>query len=179
MFIKVNVFLYRYSVKVALPHPVTIQVRTSKPDAFIKLQILESEDVIASSTGKGQVIIPAINLLGNEKALSSQSSKQILSTHASFKKEQEFYVKKKSATGGQKSYKRPGSAIVDTGQPILDEDTISVPAIEENASTPQQVYKYIIQCLVLYNSWPLTESQQTFVQALKDLEKNDNKGMSP
>ena len=34
---------------------------------------------------------------------------------------------------------RPGSAIVDTGQPILDEDTISVPAIEENASTPQQV----------------------------------------
>ena len=41
-----------------------------------------------------------------------------------------------------------------------------------------QVYKYIIQCLVLYNSWPLTESQQMFVQALKDLEKNDNKGMS-
>ncbi|KAB0389253.1 hypothetical protein E2I00_005876 [Balaenoptera physalus] len=163
--------VFRYSVKVALPHP----VRTSKPDAFIKLQILENEEVIASSTGKGQVIIPAINLLGNEKALSSQSSKQILSTHASFKKEQEFYVKKKSATGGQKSYKRPGSAIVDTGQPILDEDTISVPAIEENASTPQQVYKYIIQCLVLYNSWPLTESQQTFVQALKDLEKNDNK----
>ncbi|TKC52411.1 hypothetical protein EI555_009968, partial [Monodon monoceros] len=102
-------------------------------------------------------------------------SKQILPTHASFKKEQEFYVKKKSAPGGHKSYKRPGSAIVDTGQPILDEETISVPTTEENASTPQQVYKYIIQCLVLYNSWPLTESQQMFVQALKDLEKNDNK----
>uniref|UniRef100_A0A8C6AYU1 Androglobin n=1 Tax=Monodon monoceros TaxID=40151 RepID=A0A8C6AYU1_MONMO len=167
--------VFRYSVKVALPHPVTIQVRTSKPDAFIKLQILENEEVIVSSTGKGQVIIPAINLLGNEKALSSQSSKQILPTHASFKKEQEFYVKKKSAPGGHKSYKRPGSAIVDTGQPILDEETISVPTTEENASTPQQVYKYIIQCLVLYNSWPLTESQQMFVQALKDLEKNDNK----
>ncbi|TKC52404.1 hypothetical protein EI555_009961, partial [Monodon monoceros] len=64
--------VFRYSVKVALPHPVTIQVRTSKPDAFIKLQILENEEVIVSSTGKGQVIIPAINLLGNEKALSSQ-----------------------------------------------------------------------------------------------------------
>lgn len=72
LFIKVNVFLYRYSVKVALPHPVTIQVRTSKPDAFIKLQILENAEVIVSSTGKGQVIIPAINLLGNEKALSCQ-----------------------------------------------------------------------------------------------------------
>nr|XP_058939417.1 androglobin isoform X4 [Kogia breviceps] len=164
--------IFRYSVKVALPHPVTIQVRTSKPDAFIKLQILENEEVIVSSTGKGQVIIPVINLLGSEKALSSQSSKQILSTHASFKKEQEIYVKKKPSPGGQKSYKRPGSAIVDTGQPVLDEETISVPAIEENASTPQQVYKYIIQCLVLYNSWPLTESQQMFVQALKDLEKN-------
>ncbi|XP_057595459.1 androglobin [Hippopotamus amphibius kiboko] len=167
--------VFRYSVKVALPHPVTIQVRASKPDAFIKLQILENEEVILSSTGKGQAIIPAINFLGNEKALSSQSSKQILSSHASFKKEQEFYIKKKSAVGGQKSYKRPGSAIVDTGQPILDEETISVPTIEENASTPQQVYKYIIQCLVLYNSWPLTENQQMFVQALKDLEKNDNK----
>ncbi|XP_012510972.1 PREDICTED: androglobin [Propithecus coquereli] len=36
-------------------------------------------------------------------------------------------------------------------------------------------YKYIIQCLVLYNSWPLTENQLTFVQALKDLEKSDAK----
>ncbi|MXQ82503.1 hypothetical protein E5288_WYG009797 [Bos mutus] len=102
------------------------------------------------------------------------ASKQILSAHAALKKEQDLYIKKKSA-GGQKSYKRPGSAIVDTGQPIMDEDTSYIPTIDENASTPQQVYKYIIQCLVLYNSWPLTESQQMFVQALKDLEKNDNK----
>uniref|UniRef100_A0A8D0SWP8 Globin domain-containing protein n=1 Tax=Sus scrofa TaxID=9823 RepID=A0A8D0SWP8_PIG len=166
--------VFRYSIKVALPHPVTIQVRVSKPDAFIKLQILENEEVIVSSTGKGQAIIPTVNFLGNEKALSSQSSKQILS-HASFKREQDFYLKKKSAQGSQKSYKRPGSAVADSGQPILDEETVSVPSTEENASTPQQVYKYIIQCLVLYNSWPLTESQLMFVQALKDLEKNDNK----
>lgn len=121
-----------------MPHPVTIQVRTSKPDVFIKLQILENEEVIVSSTGKGQAIIPAINFLGNEKALSSQSSKQILSAHAALKKEQDLYIKKKSA-GGQKSYKRPGSAIVDTGQPIMDEDTSYIPTIDENASTPQQV----------------------------------------
>lgn len=72
LLIKVNIFLYRYSIKVALPHPVTIQVRVSKPDAFIKLQILENEEVIVSSTGKGQAIIPTVNFLGNEKALSSQ-----------------------------------------------------------------------------------------------------------
>ncbi|XP_027459163.2 androglobin isoform X1 [Zalophus californianus] len=168
--------LFRYSIKVALPHPVTVQVRTSKPDAFIKLQILENEETIVSSTGKGQAIIPAINFLGSEKVVSSQSSKQILLMQASSKKEQELYIKKKSAQGSQKSYKgRPASAIVDTGQPIMEEETASMPTIEENASTPQQVNKYIIQCLVLYNSWPLTESQQTFVQALKELEKNDSK----
>ncbi|KAK2491236.1 hypothetical protein MC885_016393, partial [Smutsia gigantea] len=64
--------LFRYSVKVALPHPVTIQACTSKPDVFIKLQILENEETIVSSIGKGQAIIPAINFMGSEKALSSQ-----------------------------------------------------------------------------------------------------------
>nr|KAF6461315.1 androglobin [Molossus molossus] len=168
--------LFRYSVKATVPHPVTIHVRTSKPDAFIKLQILENEEVVVSATGKGQAIIPVFNFLGNEKSLSSQSSRQILSVHTPTKKEQEFYVKKKSAPGSQKSYKgRPGSAVVDTGQLILEDETISIPTIEENASVLQQVSKYIIQCLVLYDSWQLTESQQMFVQALKDLEKYDNK----
>lgn len=69
---KSNVFLYRYSIKVALPHPVTVQVRTSKPDVFIKLQILENEEIVVSSTGKGHAIIPAINFLGSEKVVSSQ-----------------------------------------------------------------------------------------------------------
>ncbi|CAK7300462.1 ADGB [Vulpes lagopus] len=168
--------LFRYSIKVALPHPVTVQVRTSKPDAFIKLQILENEETIVSSIGKGQAIIPAINFLGSEKVVRSQSSKQILLMHAASKKEQELYIKKKSTQGSQKSYKgRPASIIVDPGQPLLDEEIINVPIIEETVSTPQQVNKYIIQCLVLYNSWPLTESQLTFVQALKELEKSDSK----
>ncbi|MBZ3870494.1 Androglobin [Sciurus carolinensis] len=168
--------LFRYSVKVASPHPLTIQVRTSKPDAFVKLQVLENEEAMVSATGKGQAIIPAFNFLGSEKTVSSQSSKQVLSTHITTKKEPEAYSKKRSAQGSQRSFKsRPGSTIVDTGQPLVEEEVVSMPSIEENSSTPQQGYKYIIQCLVLYNSWPLTESQQVFVQALKDLEKNDNK----
>ncbi|XP_057345102.1 androglobin isoform X2 [Manis pentadactyla] len=168
--------LFRYSIKVALPHPVTIQAHTSKPDVFIKLQILENEETIVSSIGKGQAIIPAINFMESENALSSQSSKQILSSNASFKKEQEMSIKKKSTLGSQKSFKmRLESAIIDTGQPILENETTSVPIIEENTVTPQQISKYIIQCSVLYNSWPLTENQLTFVQALKDLEKNDSK----
>ncbi|KAL2792799.1 androglobin, partial [Daubentonia madagascariensis] len=168
--------LFRYSVKVAIPQPVTIQVRTSKPDAFIKLQVLENEEIVAGSIGKGQAIIPAFNFLRSEKNVSSQSSKQVLLFHAASKKEQEVYVKKKSAQGSQKSYKgKPGGIIQDVGLPLLEEETTSAPTTEEISSTPQQSYKYIIQCLVLYNSWPLTESQLTFVQALKDLEKNDTK----
>ncbi|XP_045400491.1 androglobin isoform X2 [Lemur catta] len=168
--------LFRYSAKVAVPQLVTIQVRTSKPDAFIKLQVLENEEILVSSIGKGQAIIPAFNFLRSDKTLSSQSSKQVLSFHAASKKEQEVYVKKKSALGSQKSYKgKPGNIIQDTGLPLLEEETTSTPTTEEIASVPQQNYKYIIQCLVLYNSWPLTENQLTFVQALKDLEKSDTK----
>ncbi|XP_037585425.1 androglobin [Cebus imitator] len=168
--------LFRYSVKVVTPQPATIQVRTSKPDAFIKLQVLENEETMVSSTGKGQAIIPAFNFLKSEKGLSSQSSKHVLSFHSASKKEQEVYVKKKSVQGSQKSPKgRPISAIQDTGLPLLEEETTSTPTTEGSYTTPTQNYKYIIQCLVLYNSWPLTESQLTFVQALKDLKKNDTK----
>ncbi|ELW72900.1 Calpain-7-like protein [Tupaia chinensis] len=168
--------VFRYSVKVTVAHLITVHVRTSKPDAFIKLQILENEESIVSTTGKGQAIIPAFYFSGSEKALSSQSSKQVLSTHTVPKKEQEVYAKKKTNQGSQKPYKnRPGSAVTDTGLPLLEEEIVNMPTIDENSNTTQQGNKYIIQCLVLYNSWPLTESQLTFVQALKELEKNDNK----
>lgn len=39
-----------------------------------------------------------------------------------------------------------------------------------------QPHKYIIQAMVLKNSWPLSESSWAFVQMLKDLEKNELKG---
>ncbi|KAK7816596.1 hypothetical protein U0070_000449 [Myodes glareolus] len=168
--------LFRYSIKVTVAQCITIQVRTSKPDAFIKLQVLESEETMVSTLGKGQAIIPAFYFLGSERALSSQSSKQILLSHTSPKKESEVMTKKKTGQAGQKSFKgRPGSVVVEVGLPLLEEEVMNVPTIEENSSTPQQCYKYIIQCLVMYNSWPLTETQLAFVQALKDLEKFDTK----
>ncbi|XP_004044850.4 androglobin [Gorilla gorilla gorilla] len=168
--------LFRYSVKVLTPQPATIQVRTSKPDAFIKLQVLENEETMVSSIGKGQAIIPAFHFLKSEKGLSSQSSKHMLSFHSASKKEQEVYVKKKAAQGIQKSPKgRAVSSIQDIGLPLVEEETTSTPTREDSSSTPLQNYKYIIQCSVLYNSWPLTESQLTFVQALKDLKKSNTK----
>uniref|UniRef100_A0A8C5K1M0 Androglobin n=1 Tax=Jaculus jaculus TaxID=51337 RepID=A0A8C5K1M0_JACJA len=168
--------LFRYSIKVAVPQPITIYVRTSKPDVFIKLQVLESEEPMVSTIGKGQAIIPSFNFQGSEKALSSQSSKQILSTHVTPKKEPEILPKKRSPQASQKSLKgRPGSVVVDTGLSLMEEESVIVPPIEENSSPPRQNFKYIIQCLVLRNSWPLTENQMTFVQTLKELEKIDTK----
>uniref|UniRef100_A0A8C2M5N6 Androglobin n=2 Tax=Cricetulus griseus TaxID=10029 RepID=A0A8C2M5N6_CRIGR len=167
--------LFRYSIKVTVAQFITIQVRTSKPDAFIKLQVLESEETMVSTMGKGQAIIPAFYFLGSERALSSQSSKQILLSHTSPKKEQEAMTKKKSALSSQKSFKvRPG-IVATEGVPLMEEEAMNVTTVEENSSTPQQCYKYIIQCLVMFNSWPLTESQLIFVQALKELEKIDIK----
>ncbi|KAM6181781.1 androglobin [Erethizon dorsatum] len=169
--------LFRYSVKAAVAQPVTIQVRVSKPDAFIKLQVLENEETMVSSIGRGQAIIPAFTFLGNEKPVSSQSNKKVLPCHSPSKKEPEVYVKKKSAQGSQKPCKsRRGSGLGASVLPLLEDEVMSVlPTTEENSTMPRQDYKYIIQCLVLYNSWPLTESQLTSVQSLKGLEKKDIK----
>ena len=40
-----------------------------------------------------------------------------------------------------------------------------------------QPHKYIIQAEVLKDSWPLSEASWAFVQMLKELEKNELKGM--
>ena len=40
-----------------------------------------------------------------------------------------------------------------------------------------QPHKYIVQAEVLRQSWPISESSWTFVNMLKDLEKNELKGV--
>lgn len=62
---------FRYLVKVTIPLIATVQVQTSKSDTIIKLQLLDSEEEMASSTGKGHVIIPAFHFISSERPLSS------------------------------------------------------------------------------------------------------------
>ena len=38
-------------------------------------------------------------------------------------------------------------------------------------------HKYIIQAQLLRNSWPLSEANWAFVQMLKEMEKNELKGI--
>ncbi|XP_028914553.1 androglobin isoform X1 [Ornithorhynchus anatinus] len=166
--------LFRYSVKVAAANAATVQVYTSKPDVFIKLQVLVNEEEVASTVGKGHAVIPMFNFRSNEKILSCQSSRQQFVGHSNLKKEQDSLSMKKKTAGAQRTNKmvsRPGSVV--ESHTNLEEDSVLLPTLDENGAVQPLIYKYIIQTLVLNNSWPLTESQLTFVQALKDLDKSE------
>ncbi|XP_009693550.1 PREDICTED: androglobin [Cariama cristata] len=168
--------MFRYSVKVTASHIATVQVQTSKSDVFVKVQVLDNEEEIVSVTGKGHAVIPAFNFLSNETLLSSHSSKtQII--RSSTKKESETGGSKKrghiSSSKDTKTPFKPG--FVQEGPPILEDESFLLENFQSNDGSPQQSHKYIVQALVLYNSWPLTESQSLFVQELKEVEKNEIK----
>ncbi|KAF1467865.1 Androglobin, partial [Megadyptes antipodes antipodes] len=168
--------MFRYSVEVTASHIATVQVQTSKSDVFIKLQVLDNEEEIVSVTGKGHAVIPAFNFLSNETLLSSHSSKtQIIPS--STKKESETGASKKkgriSSSKDTKTSFKPG--LVRECPPILEDESFLLENFQNNDGRPQRSHKYIIQALVLYNSWPLSESQSLFVQELKELEKNEIK----
>ncbi|NXN37217.1 ADGB protein, partial [Rhinoptilus africanus] len=168
--------MFRYSVKVTASHIATVQAQTSKSDVFLKLQVLDNEEEIVSVTGRGHAVIPAFNFLSNETLLSSHSSKtQII--QSSTKKESETGGSKKkghvSSSKDTKTSIKPGHVREDP--PVVEDESSLLENFQNNDVSPQQSHKYVIQALVLYNSWPLTESQSLFVQALKEMEKNDIK----
>ncbi|NXY41508.1 ADGB protein, partial [Ceuthmochares aereus] len=169
-----NVML-RYSVKVTASHVATVQVKTSKSDVFIKLQVLHNEEEIVSVTGKGHALIPAFNFLSNEKLLSSHSSETII--HSSTRRESETGLsKKKSSISSSKDTKSSSkTGLVQECPPIVEDESFLLENFQKSDVSPQQPHKYIIQAFVLYNSWPLTESQSLFVQELKEMEKNEIK----
>lgn len=49
----------------------TVQVQTSKPDVIIKVQVLDSEEEMVHSVGKGHAVVPAFYFISNERPLSS------------------------------------------------------------------------------------------------------------
>uniref|UniRef100_A0A8C6V6K9 Androglobin n=1 Tax=Naja naja TaxID=35670 RepID=A0A8C6V6K9_NAJNA len=164
--------IFRYLVKVTIPLIATVQVQTSKLDTMIKLQVLDSEEEMASSTGKGHVIIPAFHFMSSERPLSSLSSKGGVVQSIPKKEAEVASPKKKGTVTAQKNVKSSAKALQE-GSASTEEEIPTLPTMDENLL--QQTHKYIIQASVLYNSWPLTESQIVFVQALKELEKNEIK----
>ncbi|NXL94436.1 ADGB protein, partial [Alectura lathami] len=168
--------MFRYSVAVTASHIATVQLQTSKSDVFIKLQVLDNEEEIVSVIGKGHVVIPAFNFLSNETPLSSRSSKSQIIQSIAKKESETGGLKKKghiSASKNTKSSFKPG--LLQESLSTLEEESFPLENFENNHESPQQSHKYIIQALVLYNSWPLTDSQLLFVQSLKEMEKNEIK----
>ncbi|XP_074436457.1 androglobin [Larus michahellis] len=163
--------MFRYSVKVTASHIATVQAQTSKSDVFIKLQVLDNEEEIVSVTGKGHAVIPAFNFLSNETLLSSHSSKSQIIQSSTKKESETGGSKKKGHVSSSKDTKtsiKPGRVREDP--PILEDESSLLENFQNNDS-----HKYVIQALVLYNSWPLTESQSLFIQSLKEMEKNEIK----
>uniref|UniRef100_A0A8B9EQN5 Androglobin n=1 Tax=Anser cygnoides TaxID=8845 RepID=A0A8B9EQN5_ANSCY len=168
--------MFRYSVKVTASHITTVQVQTSESDVFFKLQVLDNEEEIVSVTGKGHAVIPAFNFLSSETHLSSNGSKTQIIQSITKKDSETGGLKKKghiSTPKGTKASSKPGP--LKEGLFTLEEESLLLENFENNHGSPQQSHKYIIQALVLYNSWPLTESQLQFVQTLKEMEKNEIK----
>jgi len=52
-------------VKVNDEHLVTIQLSTSKPDVRFKLSVLDNDEEVASSEGKGHAVLPVFIFLPN------------------------------------------------------------------------------------------------------------------
>ncbi|OXB71393.1 UNVERIFIED_CONTAM: hypothetical protein H355_010722, partial [Colinus virginianus] len=181
--------MFRYSVKVTASHIATVQVQTSNSDVFIKLQVLDNEEEIVNVTGKGHAVIPAFNFLSNETLLCSFSSKSQV-VRGVGKKESETRFKRRGRVSAPKdtrsSFKR---GLSQESLSVLEEAAFPSENLESNQESPQQhvhilhflsqPHRYIIQALVLHNSWPLTETQILFVQSLKEIEKAELKGMSP
>ncbi|XP_078505336.1 androglobin isoform X2 [Lissotriton helveticus] len=157
--------LFRYSVKVSAEHMATIRVKTSKSDVFIKLQILNNEKEVVSTTGKGLATIHAFQFQPEERPVSSLSGKSQPATGVGLKRKRSSHT---AIDQKDKASSRQGSAVENH---TAAEDVIS----ENGLDTHQPRYKYIIQTLVLHKSWKLTESEMAFVRSLKESEKNDVK----
>ncbi|XP_052441580.1 androglobin [Carassius gibelio] len=131
----------RHVVKVSSDHSATVQFQTSKSDVYIKLSILDHEKEVASSQGKGHVIIPVYCFLASNGGSVAQ---------AGARQDQGSLIAEGRVTGGGGG--KEGS---------------------DQHPTDTLVHKYYIQAEVLQDSWPLPESLSSFIQKLRDIERNE------
>ncbi|KAL3881172.1 hypothetical protein ACJMK2_027629 [Sinanodonta woodiana] len=157
--------IFRYTVKVSEDHLVSIQMNTSKSDVYIKLVVLDHDEELASTIGKGHAVIPAffflkdINPDDEQKRPGSKSSnKGGKNTAVSHKGKRTGSGKSQDGRGSRSSHHSDGA--------------LSDPEPDERDLRP---HKYVIQAMVLKDSWPLSETSWAFVQMLKEMEKNELK----
>ncbi|XP_072121754.1 androglobin isoform X2 [Mobula birostris] len=170
--------IFRFQINVNATHLTTVHVQTSKPDVYIKLQILDQEKEVAKATGKGQAVIPSFTFYQSVRHSTVQKSSvkqpDTLAVHGGPKKSGS--TSSKTGKGSLKSGSDRKSS------PLKVERTFSpTTLIEEMPAAPEVIHKYIIQALVLHESWPLNKSDLTFAESQKDVDCSEitEKNISP
>uniref|UniRef100_W5NGY4 Androglobin n=1 Tax=Lepisosteus oculatus TaxID=7918 RepID=W5NGY4_LEPOC len=166
----------RFLVKVTMDHFATLQLQTSKPDVYVKLQILDNEEEVASSIGKGHVVIPAFTFFCNKRPSSSSSKcTQIRSLSGESRRERSTSVSSQMP-GDEETTSRSEATIDQQPAELMHKLIKHLLTFSTKKKHSSQSHKYIIQALVLHKSWTLDDSQLAFVQVLKEMEKNYIKG---
>ncbi|XP_063712017.1 androglobin-like isoform X5 [Symsagittifera roscoffensis] len=162
--------VFRYSVKVTEDHLLSFQLQTSKSDVYIELEILDHEQVLLSSRGKGHTVLPAF-IFHSDSSSSSGGSRGALVD----RKDPDEAVDPKNASKTKRSVSgdRKASANKKATEVQIAADQ-SAPA-EKEAEPETKPHKYIIQARVLRKSWPISQSAWAHVAMLKEQEKEEMK----
>ncbi|XP_056150126.1 androglobin [Lampris incognitus] len=167
----------RYSVTVTADHVGTVQFQTSKPDVLIRLSILDHEKEVASSNGKGHVLIPVFQFQSNGTPSCGAPIAEKKQNQESSSTQQKKVRATGAPQGGGGQEGMAGQTDPSTYQkPPPTETMITTTNIVYNYTIFVKGHKYIVQTEVLCNSWALDDSQLAFACTLRDLEKNETKG---
>ncbi|KAJ8270603.1 hypothetical protein GJAV_G00117010, partial [Gymnothorax javanicus] len=158
----------RFTVKVTKDLVSTIQIQASKPGVYVKLAVLDQESEVASSTGKGSVVIPVFQFLSNKHLDSPPGD----SSPANDLQGSSGSAGDSGGTGLTGAPVDGSSGEGDGEQPA---ETLGKKAIQTYLALREKGHKYIIQAQVLHKSWPLDHSQAAFAEALKDAERSEAK----
>uniref|UniRef100_A0A1I8IZ84 HMG box domain-containing protein n=1 Tax=Macrostomum lignano TaxID=282301 RepID=A0A1I8IZ84_9PLAT len=169
--------IFRQSVRVAEDHLATLHLRLSRPDIAVVLEILDDEEVMLSTEGKGQVFLPVFLFLKDK--LPEGVGEEAAGTEAggggggggggrspSRGSGRGGGAGKRASGGGR------GSARSKEGK--LSHAS-SVSSIAHELTGEFKPHKYIIQARLLDEVWPLTAANWAFVEQLKEQEKEDLK----
>ncbi|XP_078086616.1 androglobin [Mustelus asterias] len=145
--------IFRFQINLHATHLATLHLQTSKPDVYIKLQILDNDEEVAKATGKGHAVIPSFLFISSagRPMVYRGGSRKLGSTSST-----------KTARSSAKAMSEPKSPV------FLDEGLSQLTDMEQ--SHTKVVHKYVIQALVLHKSWPLTESELAFAESQKDVD---------
>ncbi|EDV24483.1 uncharacterized protein TRIADDRAFT_56318 [Trichoplax adhaerens] len=174
---KEGIFL-RYAVKVRDDLLTSLQIGTSNSNAYIELQVLDNDEEVIKSTGRGHVVIPAFTFHTDFDNRKKMESRPQSSRHGSAKgrhRNPQPSAQSSTATPSKKSRpSRPSSSSSSSSNKEISA-VAAIPEENKIEDNPEdrKAHKYIIQARVLRDSWKLNSTEQLFVDTLKISDRSD------